>query len=267
MLLLSLKVGVAPLLVLLGSLAQRRFGPVVGGRIIGLPLTSLPMLALLTLSQGRDFAGSAASATLAAGVAQSLWALTYVVASRRWTAGPAALSATGVFATLCLVLDRLPLPLVVAAVLSAASIVGSLLVWPSAGPPDPAAGRGSDDLLARMVAAAAFTFVITQSASIMGARSAGLVGALPVISVILAVGIHRRDGSDESNRFLEGVMEGSLSVVAALAVLAFLLPTFGPALAFPAAIGASLGAQMIPMARMPRIQRLDVVRRHSKQLA
>jgi hypothetical protein len=246
---LLLRITLAPLLILVGSLAQRRWGQAVGGRLIGLPLTSLPLLFLLSLSQGSAFAAGATRASLAGGMAQSAWCLVYAWTARRHRPAAALAVATGVFVALGAGLDLLPLPTLVAAGLSAGSIVAALVLWPAPGDPATAGAAARSDVPVRMVAATLFTLALTESASSLGARPAGLVGALPLLTVVLAVATHRRDGAVAANRFLRGVMAGSFSVVAALAVLALALPHAGLAVSFLTAIVASVLAQIVPTGR------------------
>ena len=60
----ALKLLLAPLLILLATLAGRRWGPAVGGWLAGLPLTSGPVSLILALEQGPEFAARAALGTL-----------------------------------------------------------------------------------------------------------------------------------------------------------------------------------------------------------
>jgi hypothetical protein len=244
--LLLLRVTLAPLLILAGSLAQRRWGQAVGGRLISLPLTSLPLLLLLSLSDGPAFAASAARAALAAGVAQSAWCLAYALAAQRHRPAVAVALATSLFALVCVVLDRVPVPTPVAAVLATASVLGALRWWPPAGEDDRPGRTTRSELPVRMMVAAAFTLALTASAASLGARPAGLVGALPLLTVVLAVATHHRDGAATTNRFLHGVMAGSLSVVAALLVLALALGSLPLPVTMVLAIAAAAGAQCLP---------------------
>lgn len=244
---LVLRVAAAPVLVLAASVVQQRFGQSLGGRLVGLPLTSLPLLALLAAADGVGFAASAAAAALAGVVAQCAWALVYVLAAR--SRGPAwsAALATASFAAICLALLAVHLALVPATVLAGASIVGSLAAWPSsAGPPlpRPASGR---DVAGRMVAGSAFTVAVTGASGSVGPQTAGLLGSYPVLTVVMAVATHRRDGFPAVADFLEGVVAATLSVVAALAVVAATLVPLGPVGAFPLAVGAALAGQLVPL--------------------
>ncbi len=76
-LLLLGEVVAVPILVLVASLAARRWGPSGGGFIIGLPLTSGPVLVFLALEQGGGFASEAAVGTLLGVVPLAVYCLTF----------------------------------------------------------------------------------------------------------------------------------------------------------------------------------------------
>jgi hypothetical protein len=59
-----LKLCLAPLLILLATLAGRRWGPAVGGWLAGLPMTLGASSFILALEQGPQFAARAALGTL-----------------------------------------------------------------------------------------------------------------------------------------------------------------------------------------------------------
>ncbi len=64
MILVGVKVLLAPSFVVGASLVARRFGPRVGGLIAGLPVVAGPILLAYALAHGRAFAATAAAGTL-----------------------------------------------------------------------------------------------------------------------------------------------------------------------------------------------------------
>ena len=64
--LLFVELSLAPTLILVSSLVQQRWGQRIGGLIVGLPLTSLPLLMLLSLAHGAQFSAAAADSSLEA---------------------------------------------------------------------------------------------------------------------------------------------------------------------------------------------------------
>ena len=248
MVLLLLRIGAAPVLILAGSLAQQRFGHAIGGRLVGLPLTSLPLLALFAAAHGATYAASAATATLAGVVGQSAWALSYALAARRHGPVRSAAVATAAFGAVCLLLYGADLSLIPAAVLATVSVAGALAVWPAtSASPHPGGEASRGELYGRMAAGSAFTVAVTGASGSLQPQAAGLFGSYPVLTVVLAVVTRRRGGVGAATVFLEGVVAGTLSVVAALVAVAATLSVLGPIGAFPLAVGVAVAAQLVPV--------------------
>ncbi|EKM5824226.1 hypothetical protein PU342_004709, partial [Salmonella enterica] len=66
MTLLFFKLVFTPVLMLLSTLASRKWGETVGGILVGLPLTSGPISLFLALEHGKEFAANATNGSLAA---------------------------------------------------------------------------------------------------------------------------------------------------------------------------------------------------------
>jgi hypothetical protein len=95
-----------------------------------------------------------------------------------------------------------------------------------------------------MVLAAIFAIGVSELSSPLGPRLAGLVTALPVLSLVMLALTHRDDGPAEVAEFAHGVQRGTYSVITALLVLTLALPTGHVVLAFGSALAASVLAQV-----------------------
>src|ERR1051326_2747331 len=73
---LILKFILTPTLIGLASLAGRRWGPAVSGWLVGLPLTSGPVVFFLALNHGVTFAAAASIGILTGTVSQAPFCLT-----------------------------------------------------------------------------------------------------------------------------------------------------------------------------------------------
>ncbi|HKM49652.1 MAG TPA: hypothetical protein VJZ75_00580, partial [Candidatus Bathyarchaeia archaeon] len=74
---LAIKLVSVPILIWTVSSVARRWGPSVGGLLLGLPLTSGPVLFFLTLEQGTSFVSVAAQGTLMGLISLSIACLVY----------------------------------------------------------------------------------------------------------------------------------------------------------------------------------------------
>ena len=122
--LLVLKLILTPLFVGGATLVARRFGPRIGGWLVGLPLTSGPVAFYLALEQGTGFAARAAQATLLGQISFAAFCLTYRWLSLRFGWLGCWLVSWSAFFITTFVLQRVSLPLPLAFI----SVVGVLLL-------------------------------------------------------------------------------------------------------------------------------------------
>ncbi len=242
MLFLALRILLAPLAVLVGTVAQRRFGHAISGLIVGLPLTSLPLLWLVALQHGTAFASSMTSALLVGSIAEAVVLWLYA----RLTTHVSPLVALGgtlaAFAIVTGAVNLLKLSAVLAALLTAAGFALALRLWP-ANTGDAAPSSGRSRLWLRLVLSAVFTLVIVSLAGRLGPVVSGLVDALPAMSLMMAFMTHQDHGANASSTFLRGVTRGSYSYLVAMLVLAETLRGGNLLFAFASAMGAALAVQ------------------------
>jgi hypothetical protein len=225
-----------------GTLVQRRFGHAISGLMIGLPLTSLPLLWLVALQHGTTFAGSMSNATLVGSIAQAVVIWAYARLATRLSPTLALICSLAAFAVTAGATQMLNLPTVLAAVLAAAGFAIALRWWPrtTSGPSE----SGRYRLAVRVALSAGFTILVVTLAGRMGPGLSGLAAALPVMSLIMAFVTHQELGANASSRFLRGVTRGSYSYVASMFVLTEVLRTGETGLAFLSAIGVALVIQI-----------------------
>ncbi len=252
--LLAFQLSLPAVLIAFATGVQHRFGERVGGLVAGLPLTTLPIVALVALAHGDRFAARASSADLAGVVAQAvmLWVLARSLRRHR---PPTALALSlGVFAAAVAALDVLPaLPAFLAAGAATAALGAVAHCWPPAGAPGGPAPRRErrrerrrgGDLGLRMALGAAFTLALVETSGGLGAHLSGLVSALPVLSTTMAVLTAGSDGGPAAAELLRGVTAGSFATVAALVVLSLVLPEGHLVAALCAAAGAALLTQAV----------------------
>src|SRR5690348_7655077 len=124
-----LKLVAAPALILLASLAGRRWGEAVGGWFVGLPLTSGPVVFFLALEQGTAFAAATTRGSLAGAAAEAGFCLAYGSAARftPWPVALAAGSVTFALGAAVLAIAALQLVPLVVAIITSLAISLSLL--------------------------------------------------------------------------------------------------------------------------------------------
>jgi hypothetical protein len=230
MFLLLLRVSIAPLIVVGGTLVQRRFGNAIGGLVIGLPLTSLPLLWLVALQHGGAFASSMSGAILVGSTAQVVVIWVYAFMAARVSPTLAMMGALGAFVVTIGALHLLDLSVLLASLLAAAGFAFALYWWPRTDFTSQETGRYR--LALRVVLSAGFTLFVVTLAGRIGPGFSGLIAALPMMSLVMAFFTHQELGANATR--------GSFSYVASMFVLAEMLRTGQVGPAFLCAIAVAL---------------------------
>ena len=245
---LAIKLLLTPALVALATLAARRWGARIGGWLVGFPLTSAPVTAVLVLDRGPAFAAGAALAIVLGVLSPAAFAVAYSrSASRlRW---PACL-ALGIlaFAAGTLVLSHIELPPLIAAVITAVALQLALALMPRPGPTMSAVRPPPWDLPARMLVATVFVLALTAFAGGFGPTLTGLLAPFPLFAAVLAVFAHLNDGPASAVDVLRGLVTGLYGFTAFFLVLGLLLLHAGPLAAFACATLAVLVTQSAALA-------------------
>ena len=241
---LLLKLVATPLLIGAATLAGRRWGPALSGWLVGLPLTSAPVVFFLALDHGVRFASSAAIGVILGTISQAAFAVAYVWLARRTGWVESAAGATIAFALATVLFQLIQPPAVVAAVAAvAALLVGIWVMPPTVQRPTAAVRLPGYDLPLRMAVATGLVIGLTAVAPAIGARLSGLLSPFPVYAGILAVFAHRLDGSGAAVAVWRGLLFGLFAFVAFFSVLGAALEPLGIGVAFVLAMVAALGMQ------------------------
>lgn len=238
---LLLRALLTPSLIALVSLAGRRWGPAASGLLVGLPLTSGPVLLILALQSGTDFAADAARGIIFGTISVALFCLAYAWAALRWRWPGALLISWLVFLAATALLQLVTLPLAFAFALCVVVMALSLAIFPHA--PDNAAISLAPppwDIPARMVVAALFVLLLTGAAPQLGPHLTGLLAPFPIFGTVLTVFVHAQAGRAAALRLLRGLLVGLLSFASFFLVAGELIVPAGIAPAFVAAILATL---------------------------
>jgi hypothetical protein len=248
--LLALKLVLTPLLIGGASLAARRWGPLVGGWIVALPLTSGPVLFFLAVDHGAAFAAAAAVGALLGMAAIVAFSLAYAAASTR---GPSAAitAASAAYVIVGVVLRSVAAaPFWALVVLVVVAIAAALRLVPAPPPGRPGTTHPRWDLPARMIVGTALVVGLTALAPLLGPVTSGLVATFPVYVSVLAVFAQLNEGRDAALGVLRGLLVGLWGTTAFYVVVWLLLPRAGVGVAFAVAIGVTLAIQAVTLTRM-----------------
>jgi hypothetical protein len=248
--LLALKLTITPAVIALATLAARRFGPAVGGWLIGLPLTCGPVALFLALEHGPAFAARVADGVVAGVSAQAAFVLGYVAVALRGGRWPVALAAgTATFAATGLTLDLTGASLPVLLLCAVAFLLVGLRVVPAQGRLGLAPGRW--ELPLRMGLATALVLAVTGFAVTLGPGLSGTATVYPLISTLLAIFVHRAAGPQAAVAVYRGLLAGLFALTAFASTLVLVLTRLPLTPAFVLALALTAAAQLgsLPAAR------------------
>ena len=240
MLLLVTKVLVAPILLTVVALVERKWGAVVGGWLLGLPLTSGPLSFLILAEHGPRFAENAARGTLLGLVGAGVFCATYFTAARArsWRTS----LALGVAACVAVMAGVSQIQLGFAATMVLAAIVLALVAAVAATPKTTVAASSPSgrDLVFRVMIASVIVGCVALASTMLGSQISGMLMTLPAITAIMAVTTHRSAGRDSARRLLRGSVAGLWGGVAFFAVVGALVTIISPGLTYLAAVAAAV---------------------------
>jgi len=245
-----LKIALPTLLIGGASLAARRWGAAVGGWLVGLPLTSGPVVLLLALVHGNAFAAHASNGILLGLVSGAVFSVVYALLARRapwplcWAGSWAA------FVACTAVLDRFTVPLAASFVAAVAALAAALPLLPAVDHVGSQLRSPRWETPLRMLSAATIVVVLTAVAGTLGPRLSGLLTPFPVAATILTVFTHRLEGAPGAVRLLRGFMAGNFAFAAFFLIVATRLQPWGLAPTFAAAVGVACAVQLAALAIM-----------------
>jgi hypothetical protein len=247
--LLLFKLVVTPLLLLVASLAARRWGEAVGGLLVGLPLTSGPVSVFLALEHGPAFAAQATAGSLVATVSQAAFCVIYCrLAPRGW--GVALAGAGATFAVVAGVLQWSALTANALYIIAILAIALALNVIPNQPARTARLAPPWWDLPSRMALIAGLVVSVTLIAPYVGPEASGVLASFPFMAIILAVFAHRMIGHEAAQQLMRGMTTGLLGFASFFLVLSLTLTRWSLVSAYASAILCVLTIQAISLYRM-----------------
>jgi len=238
---LALKLILAPLIIGSASLAGRKWGPAVSGWIVGMPLTSGPVIFFVALSHEKAFAANAALGVLSGGLSLVAYALTYswLAVKFRWQIAIA--GSLLVFSISTVLLQNFTFPLLPIFGMVCAALVAGLWVMPKDVVEKESESKpGAWDIPARIFIGTSFILLLTGIAPYIGSRLTGLLTTIPLYVTILSIFAHRDQGPAAAAHVLRGLLYGMFAFTGFFITLNLLITRVSIGAAFGAAIFAAL---------------------------
>jgi hypothetical protein len=203
---LALKVALAPLLVVLATLAGRRWGSVVAGIVTAIPIVAGPILAIITIEQGREFGSTTARSALLGVAALATFCAAFARAAAAGRAWPAALAIGWIaYGAVAAALSRADVPPLAGLAVALAGLVLAAVVI---GPPPPVGAPDRPppawDLPARAILTAILVLVLTGAADGLGPAVSGVLTPFPIATSVMVGFVLAQGGPDHARRLMHG---------------------------------------------------------------
>lgn len=246
------KLVLTPLLIVLATLAARRWGPVAGGWIVALPLTSGPVSVFIALEQGADFAAAAAASTVLGCFALMAFSLTYEYAATRFSWTIAMPLALGAFFLAVTLLQYVHIPPLLSTALVIVCSYAALALTRSKTAGTLVLHSPRWDLPFRMFAATAMVLLVTTLSSRLGPALSGLLAAFPTFICVMTVFSHKLGGADSARQMARGVILGLFSFAPFFLVVALTVPRLNFVLVYLLACLASIAVNIFILILLKR---------------
>ena len=240
MVIILFKLLITPFFIGAATLAGRRWGPIVNGLVVGLPLTTGPISFILANEYGLVFATKAAAGNLAGQVSMCVFCLTYSLVAQKTNWRVSAGAAIAAFLATTFMLNRVAWQLLPAFLILILAI--ALVAWIVPQRPVAAAvfALPKWDLPARIGIATTFVIVLTTAANVLGPQLSGLISTFPIFGVLFAVFTHFQQGPQAASNLLRGIVLGSVAYTAFFLTIGVCLIPLGMALMYVLAPLAAL---------------------------
>jgi hypothetical protein len=232
MMILAFKLFITPFLIGGVTFVGRRWGTIVSGLLIGLPLNSAPISFILAHEYGLAFAAQSAVGNLAGQMSICIFCLAYIQIAKKCNWLISSLAATGAFFVSTCALNCIAWTLWPAFITLLLVITGASLLIPRHVLAQSAFRPPSWDLPVRIVTATGFVLLLTTLADELGPQLSGLVAPFPAFGVIFAAFAHYQQGAKTASNLLRAVVLGSGSNAAFFVIVGGLLPPLGIALTY-----------------------------------
>ena len=247
-----LKLLLVPAFLLLISLAGRRWGPEVAGWLAGFPVLTGPILFLLALEKGPEFATAAATVSLSAVFGAVAYILAYARVCARQSPALSLLFGLAAWGCAALLLTRLALTPAISLLIALLTLALAPKLFPRIGVPIAATALPRYELPLRMLAGAVLTLAVTSLAATIGPAWSGMLAVFPLLAIVLSVFSHRASGPAFAATLLKAMILGLYAFISFCLSVATLLPRLGVAVSFAVATAVAIVVQLTLKSRLQK---------------
>lgn len=221
--LLLLKLTLGPIMVLFAHYLQKNYGHGIGGRLIGLPITTGPFILIICIQEGRSFAAHVAHGVLLGQIALSMYCWVYAMASAKFNWWISLIIGTATCLTTGFITTQYRITTLQTILLLLGVWIVAMRWWPPAISLPEKVTPPSWELPARILVTVTVLFGLSTLAPHLGASVSGAFSTYPVIASVISAFNHRRYGPAATMATLRGLMETLPVTIAFITILAYAL--------------------------------------------
>lgn len=249
-----LKLILTPILIGTTTFVSRKWGATVSGWLVGLPLTSGPVVFFIALSHDRAFTLQTILGILSGGFSLVAYVLVYAWVAKKINWYMAIATSLFVFASFTYFLRNLSFELIPLFFAVFITIITCMKLMPKyqavqTSPPD-----NKWDIPLRILLGTGFIIFVTAIAPNIGATLSGLLSTVPLFVSILTVFTHYHQGSDAAINVLRGLVYGLFAFASFYLTLGSLILNSSLAFAFGIAIVVTLLTQGLTLQLLKQVR-------------
>ena len=205
--LLALKIFLSPLLMLIVTRLQARSSAGAGGRFMGWPLVTGPIIFIIFLQEGSAFAAKTAHGALLGQISLIAFAWSYALVALRapWYLSIATATVTFIGSVYLVSLIHIPLWLTFILLVVALFLVNRF--WPTYQPITTPLSSPRWELYLRIGLVIALVFALSEFSQTLGPSLTGGFSTYPVIATIMGTFNHKRFGANAAISLHHGLMQ------------------------------------------------------------
>lgn len=249
-----LKLILTPIIIGVTTLVGRKWGATVSGWLVGLPLTSGPIVFFIALSHDLEFTFQTILGIISGGFSLVAYILVYVWVAKKSNWLLALTASILTFIVFTLVLQNVSfsfLPLFISVLIT---IFVGFRLMPVYQATQAVVQENKWDVPLRILIGTSFIILITAIAPSIGAKLSGLISTVPLFVSILTVFTHYHQGRDAAINVLRGLMYGLFAFASFYFTLGSLILNSSLAFAFGIAIVVTLLTQGLTLQMLKQVR-------------
>jgi hypothetical protein len=205
--LLGLKIFLSPLLMLIVTRLQARNSAGAGGRFMGWPLVTGPIIFIIFLQEGADFAAKTAHGALLGQISLIVFAWSYALTALRAPWYISITTASVIYIGSVYLISLLNVPLWLTFALLILSLILVNRFWPKYDPITTPLSSPRWELYLRIILVITLVFVLSEFSQTLGPGLTGGFSTYPVIATIMGTFNHKRFGASAAIALHHGLMQ------------------------------------------------------------